>query len=601
MRIEASSSFEVTDNSLDGANFRLAPEAIVPGAPLAARFAGVAARASSRQGSAGVSHGATDVTIRQVQSPAAQGRETRLVGQPRGSGEAGEPGTSVAGLAQATRRHGWNQSQEAAGPGATSSRRDRAQAADRMATGLPFESAPRADQRPSMGESQAHAATDFDRCVERVQRLLAQLADSADRSSAPPPNRISRPDPSPLRSASIPRRAGDERPPCSAMAVSTWVEVTTREMNSAWGRRDAGAIGSPSDAAGPDSDGDALTQSTRNGDAGGPPGSNRALPQDYRETVRVDSRPLGAEMIKASLRGTLKRLGADGACQARWVEAALASPVDARYFHQFLGRAETALAGGINANRAARAALAGLLEQIVAGGAASFADYASRAREALGYCGDRITLGLNSMLVGQLEQDIARGAYDADPPALDKALRSLYRFEALRVAAEEKILEDIVDDGAGLRYKDEPVEVHLALQYHLGPKLGLPALVLKLLHPGYVRLRQADYDAIECKVRESEERDYGVYLAAESPHWLDVMSRVDPAGLAAAQDLRHELLQDRFDTDVQAYREAHPAQTREQACVEVSKAQAWRAYAPLMQKHFAPHGLWPLSRTSSAP
>ena len=325
-------------------------------------------------------------------------------------------------------------------------------------------------------------------------------------------------------------------------------------------------------------------------------GAARAfLPPDIPEIAPVVSDPLSAVAIETDLRMLLGRLGANAECQKRWGDAVRVDPLSSLYLYQFFSALDNNVSGFADAGKFMHAAVAGLLSQIVAGDAQLFSYYGDLARESLGHCLDRKILGLNSMLTGKLHYDIEHGAFDTNPRGLDKALRSLFRYEALRTAGETRLLKDIIYSDSGPRYRDEPVELHLALQCHLGRKLGLPAILQDLNYPFPVNLTSADYRKIRQEVREKERREYGIYLAAESPHWLGVMSRVDPEGHAAAGAAREKLYEQNFKGDVRAYREAHPEQTQEQAEVAVSKAQAWEAYAPLMQKHLAPHGLWPVT------
>ena len=319
------------------------------------------------------------------------------------------------------------------------------------------------------------------------------------------------------------------------------------------------------------------------------------LPPDIPEIAPVLSDPLSAAEIEGDLQLLLRRLGANAECRKRWEDAARANQVSARYLYQLFSALDNGVRGFADEGKFLRTAVAGLLSQIVAGDAGLFSHYGDLARESLGHCLDRKILGLNSMLTGKLHYDIEHGAFDTNPRGLDKALRSLFRYEALRTAGETRLLENIIYSDSGPRYRDEPVELHLALQCHFGRKLGLPAILRDLNYPFPVNLTATDYHIIGEEVREKERREYGIYLAAESPHWLGVMSRVDPVGYAAAGAAREKLYEQNFKSDVRAYCEAHPEQTQEQAEVAVSKAQAWEAYAPLMKKHLAPHGLWPVT------
>ena len=436
--------------------------------------------------------------------------------------------------------------------------------------------------------------------IDGLISLVRQLAPSSGRSgpgAGSPANGERSPDRQPLLFPSTNREVDAERTPLSATEAADWSRPTAQEVNRLWGAGDATAA-SPGTGANALFEGHGPRPAAQAGQerADGRPATSLLLPQDDPdETVGVRSKPLSAGRIQTSLKELLGALGASLVCQTRWVDAAMASPVNAGIFLQFFSAFKDLPKRHPGGNDALQSVLSSLLDHIVAEGAQSFEYYAGRAREALGYCGDRTTLGLNSMLVGQLEQDIARGVYDHDPCRLDQVLRSLYRFEALRAAGEEKILRDIrVNEYNELQYKAEPVEVHLALQCKLGERLGLPPIVRSLLFPNYVKFEQNDYDAIEHQVLESERRNYGIYLAAESPHWRQVMSRLDPDGVSSAEATRYHLLENYLESDVQAYCELFPALTREEAAVEVCNDYAWQAYAPLLRECLAPHGLWPL-------
>ena len=349
------------------------------------------------------------------------------------------------------------------------------------------------------------------------------------------------------------------------------------------------------------------------------------LPSDDPPEKHIIDAPLPEHRIRGKLVDRLRRLGADQACQQRWISAALADPVQARYFDQFFGQLESDLGRSLKHDPALRVALAELLDRI-ATTPERFASYGKLAHEALGYCGNRVVLGLNGMLVTGLEEAISCGAYDGDLRALDKVMRSLYGFEALRVATEERILQDIRKapvasdaerqceatagelhsglpdaprhgSGDSSEYKDPPVEVHLAVQAKLCRRLALPPILPRLNYANPSGFEPADYRAIEREVRESERYGYGIYLAHESTHWLAVMERVDPEGVESARTTQQQLYHDWFDTDVQAYCDAHPAQTRDEAAVVVNKRLTFEAYAPLMRKHLDALGLWPVDAT----
>lgn len=315
--------------------------------------------------------------------------------------------------------------------------------------------------------------------------------------------------------------------------------------------------------------------------------------------IAADAGPLPVAMRLGACDERLARLGASAECRGRWRAAAFARPADAIDFDRFLQKVEEVAGSALRTDYTLATAFARLLDRTAGGGPATLFLCAKHARAALRHQGDQVALGLNRSLVTALEQDIAQGAYDTDLRGLDHALRGLYRTEALR-AAVEKRFDDHARDGfigaSGRKYGAQPLDIYLGLQRRLGPKLGLPGTLMTMIYPKLAGFTPADYDAVEQEVRESERRGFGVYLAAQSPHWRGVVARIDPEGSAAAQAARLALREQCFAADVDAYCAAHPRVSRDAACRAVEEAHAWRAFAPLMRKHLAPHGLWPLNR-----
>ncbi|AKM30451.1 hypothetical protein AB870_10565 [Pandoraea faecigallinarum] len=197
-------------------------------------------------------------------------------------------------------------------------------------------------------------------------------------------------------------------------------------------------------------------------------------------------------------------------------------------------------------------------------------------------CEDRVTWTYGQMKQRLLAADVANGAYDNDPAALETTMRGLFRLAELEDIARAKV--------ATMTYVDE-VEVYLGYQVKLREPLKLPIDAEDMRFFGVAGLTPDDLDAARVMVLDREAQRFPSYLSNSGPiqealrrRWPEAFdAATDKLAQSADPDAFRARAQERLkgtglENDDDALREVGP---------DVQRDLVHEAYGPLVQRLFA--------------
>jgi hypothetical protein len=152
------------------------------------------------------------------------------------------------------------------------------------------------------------------------------------------------------------------------------------------------------------------------------------------------------------------------------------------------------------------------------------------ARESTATCGDRITLTLADMETARIADDARLGRYDER--GLFAIGLGMYRLEILDrfVSAHIVLHADVVRN-------HDPVEVRLAFQVRLAPRLGLPGAARAMLHESCARLSEVDFQRAEAEVMRTQQQGGWIDFLVQWAPWRDAMQRRNPEAFGRAADV----------------------------------------------------------------
>ncbi|WP_447783669.1 NEL-type E3 ubiquitin ligase domain-containing protein [Enterobacter asburiae] len=156
------------------------------------------------------------------------------------------------------------------------------------------------------------------------------------------------------------------------------------------------------------------------------------------------------------------------------------------------------------------------------------------AREATTSCEDRVTLVWNDMQKVALVHDIENGVWDNRMPELISAGREMFRLELLEQAARDKVKT--------LHFVDE-IEVYLAYQTGLRDALKLSSAGKMMRFRDVSGVTQEDLARALCQVRETEQREFPVWLVQWAP-WKTAMRRSNNVLVENIQKKQAEAFED---------------------------------------------------------